>query len=101
MGGVGFGQEGEGIIYAGELGGLPYLPLVIVVGSFLDGWPDVLRERLVGVCCDRQLAAYPGFCDRFVSMYPVVYIPGAFGQGSVGFFDSLHSLIGFVDRIAV
>ena len=36
-GGVGLVQEGESVIYPGELGGLAYLPLVVFTGSLQNG----------------------------------------------------------------
>ena len=99
-GSVGFGQECEGVVYAGDLHGLAYLPLVILAGSFHYSLPDVLREHLVGIGGAGQFTVHPGFCDFLVSVYPVIYEPSAFGQGLVGFLDSLHSLVGFVDRVA-
>ena len=100
-GGVGFAQEVEGIIYPSELGSLAYLPLVVFTGSFQNGLPHVMCERLVGIECICQLAAYPGFCDFFVSIYPAIYVPGAFCQCSIGLFDLLHLLICPVDRVAI
>ena len=66
---VSLSQEGKGVIYADELGGLAYLPLVVFVGSFQDGLPHVLRQCLVSIGCVRQLGSYPGFCDFLVSVY--------------------------------
>ena len=95
-----FRKERQGVVYAGELGRLAYLSLVVLVGPFQNGMPYIMRERLIRVCSVGQLGADPGFCDFFVSVSSVIYIPCSFCQGSVGFFDSLHSLIGSVDRIA-
>jgi len=50
----------------------------------------LLRERLVGVRCICQLAAYPYFCDFFLSVYSVIYIAGTFRQYLIGFFNLLH-----------
>jgi len=99
-GSVGFSEECEGIIDLGELGCLAYLPLVVLVGSFQNGLLYVIRERLISVCGIDQLGANPSFCDFFVSVYSVIYVPGAFCQCSVGLLDSLHSLVGPVDRVA-
>jgi len=97
---VGFGEKCEGVVDPGELGCLAYLSLVVLVGSFQNGLPYVMRERLISVCGIGQLGANPTFCDFFVSVYSVIYVPGAFRQNSVGLFDSLHSLIGSIDRVA-
>jgi len=91
-GSVGFGEECEGVVDSGELGCLAYLPLVVLVGSFQNGLPYVMRERLISLCSICQLSANPDFCDFFVSVYPVIYVPGAFWQCSVDLLDSLHSL---------
>jgi len=97
---VGLSQESESVVYVGELGGLAYLPLVVFVGSFQDGLPHILHQRLIGIGCVHQLGSYPGFYDFPVSVYSVIYVPGAFSQGVVGLLDSDYSLIGFVDRVA-
>jgi len=99
-GGVGLVQEGKGVVYPSELGSLVYLPLVVFAGSFRDELPDIVPECLVGVGCVCQLAAYPYFCDFFVSVYSVIYVPGTLRQCFIGFFDLLHSLIGSVDHVA-
>ena len=98
--GVGFGQEGQSIVYPGELGGLTYLPLVGFVRSLENGLPDILGEGLVGVGCICQFAMYPRFCDFFVSVYLVIYVPGALHQCLICFLDSLHLLIGSIYRAA-
>jgi len=98
---IGLSKESEGVIYAGELGGLVYLLLVVFNGMFQDGLPNVLRQCLVCVGCVRQLGSYSGFCDFLVSVYPVIYIPGTLSQGLICFLDSDHSLIGLIDRVAV
>ena len=46
---VGLSQESKGVVYMGELGGLVYLPLVVFVGMFQDGLPNILCQRLVCV----------------------------------------------------
>ena len=97
---IGLGEERTGVIDPGELGCLAYPSLVVLVGSFQNCLPYVIRERLIGVCGAGQLGATPGFCDFFVSMYSVIYIPCALCQCPVDFFDSLHSLIGPIDRVA-
>jgi len=97
---VGLSQESEGVVYPGELGGLAYLPLAVLIGTFPDGLPTVLCQRLVCIGCVHQLGSYPGFCDFLVSVYPVIYIPGALDQGSIGFPDPDHSLIGSIDSVA-
>ena len=99
-GSVGFGKEYEGVVDSGELGCLAYLLLVVLVGSFQNGLPYVMRERLISVCGIGQLGANQSFCDFFVSVYSVIYVPGAFCQCLVGLLDSLHSLVGPVDRVA-
>jgi len=96
---VGLSQESESVVQAGELGGLAYLPLVVFVGSFQDGLPHVLCQRLIGISCVRQLGLYPDFCDFFVSVYLVIYVPGALSQGVIGLLDSDDSLIGFINRV--
>ena len=97
---IGLSQESEGIVYMDELGGLAYLPLVVFIGTLQDGLPNVQCQHLVCVGCVRQLGSYPGFCDFLVSVYPVIYVPSAFSQGLIGFLDSDHSLIGFIDCVA-
>jgi len=97
---IGFGEECEGVVDPGELGCLAYLSLVVFVGSFQNALPYVLRERLISVCGIGQFGMNPSFCDFFVSVYSVIYVPGSFCQSSVGFFDPLHSLIGSIDPIA-
>jgi len=99
-GSVGFSEECEGMVDSGELGCLAYMPLVVLVGSFQNGLPYVIRERLISVCGVGQLGVNPGFCDFFVSVYSVICILGAFCQCSVGLLDSLHSLVGPVDHVA-
>jgi len=91
--GIGFCQEGEAIVHAGELGGLAYLSLSVFVGTFQDSLPNVLCQRLVRVGGVGQLGSYPGFCDFLVSVHPVIYVPCALCQGFIGFLDSDHSLI--------
>jgi len=49
--GVGFGQEGQAIVYPDKLGSLTYLPLVVFLHSLNDGLPHILRESLVRVGC--------------------------------------------------
>jgi len=100
-GSIGLIQEGEGFVHRSELGSLAYLPLVVFVGSFLNGLPHVVRECLVGIGCVCQLTAYPYFCNLFISVYLVIYISGTLHQHLIGFFDLLHLLIGSVDRVAV
>jgi len=99
-GSIGLSKERKGVVDLGELGCLGYLSLVVLVGSFQNGLPYVMRERLISVCGIGQLGANPGFCDFFVSVYAVIYVPCTFRQCSVGFFNSLHSLIGPIDRVA-
>ena len=94
--GVGFGKEGESVVYPSVLGGLAYLPLVVLIRSLENGLPDILHEGLVGVVFVCQYAAYPCFCDFFVSVYSVIYVPGALHQCPISFLDSLHSLIGSI-----
>jgi len=100
LGSVGFGKECEGVVDSGELGCLAYLPLVVLVSSFQNGLPYVMREHLISVCGIGQLSENPGFCDFFVSVYSVIYVPGAFCQSSVGLLDSLHLLVSPVDCVA-
>jgi len=98
--GIGLRQESEGIVYAGELGGLAYLSPIVFVGTFQDSLPNVLCQRLVrvgGVC---QLGSYPDFCDFLVSVHPVIYVPCALSKGLIGLLDSDHPLIDFIDHIA-
>jgi len=97
---VGFGEECEGVVDPGELGCLAYLPLVVFVGSFQDGLPYVMHERLISIWGIGQLGTNPSLCNLLISVYSVIYVPSAFCQGSVGLFDSLHSLIGSIDRVA-
>jgi len=59
-----------------------------------------MRECLISICGIGQLGANPSFCDFFVCVYSVLYVRGAFCQRSVGFFDSLHSLVGPIDCVA-
>ena len=96
---IGFGEKCKGVIDPGELGCLAYLLLVVFVGSFQNGLPYVMRERLISVCSIGQLGTNPSFCDFFVSVYSVIYVPGAFCQSSVGFFDPLHWLISSIDSV--
>ena len=95
-GSVGFGQEGESVVYAGELGSLTFLPLVVLVRSLENSLPDILHEGLVGIGCVCQFAAYPRFCNFFVSIYSVIYVPGTLRQRPICFLDSLHLLIGSI-----
>jgi len=74
--------------------------LIVFVGTFQDGLPNVLYQRLVHIGGVHQLGPYPGFCDSFVSVQPVIYVPCALSQGLIGFLDSDHPLIGFIDRVA-
>jgi len=99
-GSIGFGEKCKGIIDLGELGCLAYLLLVVLVGSFQNGLPYVMRERLVSVCGIGQLGANPSFCNFFVSVDSVIYVPRAFSQCSVGLLDSWHSLVGPIDHVA-
>ena len=98
---VGLGQEGEGAVYARELGGLAYLPLVVFVGMFQDGLPNVVCQHLICVGRVCELGSYPGCCDLLVSIYPVIYIPGPLSQGPIDFLDLDHPSIGLIDRVAV
>jgi len=59
--GVRLVQEGERVHYPSKLDSLAYLSLVVFAGPFQDGLPDIVHERLVGVCYVCQLAAYLGF----------------------------------------
>ena len=98
--GVSLCQKSKGNVHASELGGLAYLLLFVFVGTFQDGLPNVLYQCLVrigGIC---QLGSYPGFCDFLVSVHPVIYVSCAISQDLIGFLDSDHPLISFVDRVA-
>lgn len=99
-GGVGFPLEGQYVVYAGELGGLAYLALVVFGCSFDDCLPDVLGQRLVCICCMGQFTVNPYLCDLFISVYLVIHIPSAFCQHQVGLFDVLHVLVGSIDGVA-
>jgi len=59
LGSIGLGEEREGVVDPGELGCLAYLSLVVLVGSFQNGLPYVMREPLVSVCGIGQLSANP------------------------------------------
>jgi len=78
---------------------LPCLFVRGFLGSFDNGSPDILRERLV--CCSRacQLASDPFSCDLFISAEAVIYIPGSFRQLQVSLLDLSDFLIIVVDRI--
>ena len=78
---------------------LPCLFVRGFLGSFDNGSPDILRERLV--CRSRacQLASYPISCDFFISTKAVIYIPGSFRQLLVSLLDLSDFLIIVVDRI--
>ena len=93
---VSFRQEGQDVVYLGQLSALTYLTLVGLVGALDDGLPDISGERLVRVCCARQLATYPFFCYFLVSTDSVVYIPSAFCQGLIGLFDLPRSSVGSI-----
>jgi len=97
---IGLSQEGEGIVYASELGGLAYLLLVDFVGMFQDGLPHVLCQCLICVGHIHWLGSYPGFCNLLVNIYPVIYVPGPLSKGPLGFLDSDHPSIGLIDRVA-
>jgi len=84
---VGFSKKYKGIFDPGELGCLAYLLLVVLIGSFQNGLPYVMRECLISIYGVAQLGANPGFCDFLVSVYSVIYVPCAFCQCSVGFFN--------------
>jgi len=59
-----------------------------------------VHKHLVGVGCVCQLTAYPCFCDFFVSVYSVIYVPDALRQCFIDLFDLLHPLVGSVDHVA-
>jgi len=100
-GSVSFPQEGQSVIYPGQLSGLTYLLLIGLVGALDDGLPDISGKRLVRICRIRELAVYPFFCYFLISIDSVIYIPCAFCQGLIGLFDFLRSSVGFVVGIAV
>jgi len=97
---VSFRQEAQGVVYPGQPSGLTYLSLIGLIGALNDGLPDVSGERLVRVCCVRQLAAYPFFCYFLVSVDSVIYIPSAFRQGLIGLFDLPRPLVGSIVGVA-
>ena len=100
LGGIDLGQEGKDIVYVEELSGLADLLLVILLGAFHHSLPDVLGKHLVGVSCICQFAVSSGFCDFFVSMYSVIYVPGALCQSLVSFLDLPYSSVCPINCVA-
>jgi len=95
-----FPQEGQCVVYPGQLSGLTYLPLVGLIGAFDDGLPYIPGQGLVCVCCGQQFAAYQFFGYCLISVYSVIYVSGAIRQSSVGLLILLHPLIVLVDAVA-
>ena len=97
---VSFPQEGQCVGYLGQLSGLTYLQFVGLIGVFDDRLPHVSGQGLVCVCHGQQFAAYPFFGYFLISVYSVIYIPGAFCQRLVGLLNRLYPLIVLVDGVA-
>ena len=76
---IGFGEEGEGVVQAGQLSALLCLAEIHLVHSFDDFLQDLSSKVLVGVGSSCQLILNPAFHDVFLLLDLIIEVLGSLG----------------------